>query len=265
MISTNFFENTDARRITAQRGPFAVLEFERDISVSPEMAQLAYFASEMNVRKRQLIAKLQNGSGLLAQAGEMQLMVGQIEAETNVKGPGDFFKKFVGSRVSGETVIKPHYYGDGLLVLEPTFRYIVLEEVSDWEGGLTIEDGMFLAAEDTVDMHISARSNVSSLLLGREGIFNTTLTGRGIAALESSVPAEEIMVINLVDDEVRIDGNMAIAWSETLDFTVEKTTATLVGSFASGEGFVNVYRGTGRVYVAPVRKNRGINAPEDKK
>ena len=261
MISTNLFENTDARKITLQRGPFSVLEFERDISVSPEMAQLAYFASEMNVRKRQLIAKLGGEGGVFLQAGEMQLMVGQIEAETNVKSAGDFFKKIVGSRVTGETVLKPYYHGDGLLVLEPTFKYIILQEVSDWEGGLTIEDGMFLASEDTVDMRISARSNASSLLLGREGIFNTTLYGKGVVALESAVPQEEIMEINLVDDEVRIDGNMAIAWSESLDFTVEKTTATLVGSFASGEGFVNVYRGTGKVLVAPVRKNWGISTP----
>ena len=45
---------------------------------------------------------------------------------------------------------------------------------------------------------------------------------------------------------------MAIAWSQSLQFTVERTTKTLVGSAASGEGFVNVYRGTGRVLVAPV-------------
>jgi uncharacterized protein (AIM24 family) len=45
---------------------------------------------------------------------------------------------------------------------------------------------------------------------------------------------------------------MAIAWSAGLQFTVEKTTKSLLGSAASGEGFVNVYRGTGRVMIAPV-------------
>lgn len=261
MISTNLFENSDARKITSQRGPFSVLEFERDVSVSPDMAQTAYFASEMNVRKKQLIAKLNADSGVLVQAHEMQLMVGQVEAETNVKSAGDFFKKIVGSRLTGETVLKPYYHGDGLLVLEPTFKFIILEDVGDWEGGMTIEDGMFLASEATVDLRLSARHNASSLLLGREGVFNTTLYGRGVVALESEVPREELIEVNLVDDEVRIDGNMAIAWSETLEFTVEKTTSTLIGSFASGEGLVNVYRGTGKVLVAPVRRNWGISTP----
>ena len=58
--------------------------------------------------------------------------------------------------------------------------------------------------------------------------------------------------IELNNDEVRIDGNMAVAWSKSLDFTVEKSTKSLMGSFVSGEGFVNVYRGTGRILMAPV-------------
>ena len=44
---------------------------------------------------------------------------------------------------------------------------------------------------------------------------------------------------------------MAIAWSSTLEFKVEKSSKSLVGSAVSGEGFVNVYRGTGKVLVAP--------------
>lgn len=52
--------------------------------------------------------------------------------------------------------------------------------------------------------------------------------------------------------QTKIDGNFAIAWSNTLNFTVERTTKTLIGSAASGEGLVNVYRGTGRILVAPV-------------
>ena len=44
-----------------------------------------------------------------------------------------------------------------------------------------------------------------------------------------------------------------------LDFTVERSGKTLVGSAASGEGLVNVYRGTGRVLLAPVDKAMPFN------
>ena len=51
---------------------------------------------------------------------------------------------------------------------------------------------------------------------------------------------------------MKIDGNMAIAWSSSLEFTVEKSSKSLVGSAVSGEGLVNVYRGTGKIWMAPV-------------
>ena len=65
--------------------------------------------------------------------------------------------------------------------------------------------------------------------------------------------AEELIEIKLENDVLKVDGNMAIAWSGSLDFTVERSGKSLIGSAASGEGLVNVYRGTGKVLLAPVR------------
>ena len=58
--------------------------------------------------------------------------------------------------------------------------------------------------------------------------------------LESPSPKEELIEVTLQDDVLKVDGNMAIAWSGTLDFTVERSGKTLLGSAASGEGLVNV-------------------------
>ena len=52
---------------------------------------------------------------------------------------------------------------------------------------------------------------------------------------------------------------MAIAWSNSLEFTVEKSTRSLLGSAVAGEGFVNVYRGTGKILMAPVRPESSNN------
>lgn len=79
------------------------------------------------------------------------------------------------------------------------------------------------------------------------------LRGNGIVCLESFVPREELVIVELENEEFRVDGNYAIAWSSCLNFTVERSTKTLLGSAASGEGLVNVYRGTGRILLAPVR------------
>ena len=71
--------------------------------------------------------------------------------------------------------------------------------------------------------------------------------------LESPVPREELIEINLENDMIKIDGNYAVAWSGTLQFTTERSSKSLIGSAASGEGLVNVYRGTGKILMAPVR------------
>ena len=82
-----------------------------------------------------------------------------------------------------------------------------------------------------------------------------TFSGNGIVALESPVPRSELIEIELDNDVIKVDGNFVIAWSKSLDFTVEKSTKSLVGSAISKEGFVNVYRGTGKLLLAPVCNN----------
>lgn len=251
MINNNVLSQTAAHSVINQLGCFSVVEYMKDLSVTPGTAQTAFFMSKMGVRKRQVVASL-NNQGIIIQAGAMQMMAGNIDMNTNVQGAGDLFKKFIGSRVTGETAIKPRYYGTGQVIFEPTYKYILLEDLSKWNGAMTIEDGLFLACDDTVGMQITARANLSSAALGGEGLFNTTLTGSGVAVLESPAPAEELLIFDLQNDTLKIDGNMAIAWSHTLQFTVERSSRSLIGSAASGEGLVNVYRGTGRVLVAPV-------------
>ena len=64
----------------------------------------------------------------------------------------------------------------------------------------------------------------------------------------------EIDVIDLYNDTLKVDGNFAVLRTSSLDFTVERSAKTLIGSAVSGEGLVNVYRGTGQVWLAPTIK-----------
>ncbi len=158
------------------------------------------------------------------------------------------------SSVTGESAIKPEYTGDGTLVLEPTYKHILLVDLADWNGSIVLDDGLFLACDATLKHKAVARSNISSAVAGNEGLFNLGIVGRGILCLESPCPKEELVEITLDNDVLKVDGNMAIAWSGSLDFTVERSGKTLIGSVASGEGLVNGDRGTGKVLLAPVTK-----------
>jgi len=248
------------RKITKQKGMFSVLEYERDLSVSPFNATAQYFMSKMNVRRRQVVAKLENSS-LTMQAGALQWMTGKIDVKTDVKGVGDFLGKVVKGAVTKESAIKPVYTGSGIVVLEPTYKYLILCDVGEWgAGGVTIEDGMFLACEKNVNIGVTARKSISSAILGNEGLFNVNLKGTGVAVLESNVPEEELIEINLENEELKIDGRQAVCWSTSLDFTVERTTKTLIGSAASNEGLLNVFRGTGKVLMSPVAPTNSLVA-----
>ena len=246
----NFTDNNDIKTLVTL-GAFTVIEYQRDLSVMPSDAMLAYYCNEMNVRKRQVICDVSK-SNITTQAGAMQWTVGDVNATTGVKGVGDLFSKALRGSVTGESAIKPEYTGSGILVLEPTYKHILLLDVADWNGSVVLDDGLFLACESSLKHKAVARSNFSSAVAGNEGLFNLGIQGKGILCLESRCPKEELIEIELQNDVLKVDGNMAIAWSGSLSFTVERSGKSLIGSAASGEGLVNVYRGTGKVLLAPV-------------
>jgi len=247
----NLLENDDVRIADIKAG-MRVIEYMSDLSVMPSTAMVAYYCNRMNVRKRQLMIDLNNNEYTIS-AGSMQWTVGNVTAVADVKGVGDFLGKAIKGSVTKESAVKPKYRGTGTLMLEPTYKHILLEDLSTWNGGIVLDDGLFLACESSIQQSVVMRSNLSSAVLGNEGLFNLSLSGNGFVALESPVPREELVEIQLENDVLKIDGNFAVAWSKGLEFTVEKSTKSLVGSAISGEGLVNVYRGTGKVLMAPVR------------
>ena len=248
----NFLNNDDVK-VLHQAGQYQVIQWDRDLSVAPWSAQQAWFASQMDVRRRQLVATLDGRTGVTLQAGAMQWTVGQAQATTGVKGVGDLLGKAVRGAVSQDSIIKPEYTGVGMLVCEPTWRHLLIIDLAQWGGSVVLNDGLFLACDSTLHHDLQRRSNMSSALAGNEGLFNLRLDGQGFAVLESPCPQTEVLYIDLQNDEVKIDGNYALAWTSGLQFTVERSGKSLIGSAVGGEGLVNVYRGTGRIMMAPMQ------------
>jgi len=247
------FEDNDDIKVLGNLGALTVIQYERDLSVNPATAQNAFFSAQMNVKRRQLVCDLSK-SPVTVQSGSMQWMVGNAVATTGLKGVGDLFGKAIRGKVTGESAIKPEYTGTGKLILEPTYKYLILMNTEEWGGSVVLEDGLFLACESSLKQKAVMRSNISSAVAGGEGLFNLSLNGIGVFCIESNCPREELIEIELENDVVKIDGNMAIAWSGSLEFSVERSGKTLLGSAASGEGLVNVYRGTVKVLLAPVAR-----------
>ena len=259
VVQKNVCDSSNVNVIN-EMGKYKVLEHQKDLSVSSGNAVSEYFAAKMNIKKRQVLIELKD-NGCVVQAGAMQWMSGDINMGSGVKGVGNFIGKMVSSKVTGESMVKPEYTGTGSVMLEPTYKYILLIDVSKW-GSIVLDDGLFLACDNTLTQKVVARNNVSSAVFGGEGLFNLSLSGDGILVCESNCPMEELYEIELENDTLKIDGNMAIAWSGSLDFTVEKAGKSLIGSAVSGEGLVNVYRGTGKVLMAPTAR-KSQSSPTD--
>lgn len=245
----NLTDNPNLLKI-AECGCFEVYEHQKDLSVKASSAVTAYFMHEMNLRKRQVLCTL-NGNSIKVQGGAMQWSSGKVTMNSNINSVKGFLGKAISGVVTGESMAKPIYQGEGNLMFEPTYNYILFEKAEDWGSGIVLDDGLFLACDANIKETIVARNNVSSALLGGEGLFNLSLSGEGIVVLESPVPREELIEFIIDNDEVKIDGNMAIAWSNSLNFTVEKSESSIVGSLVNGEGLLNVYRGSGKILLAP--------------
>lgn len=228
-----------------------VLEYLK-LKGSPSIngAQQMYFMEKQNIRARQIAIYLENDS-VEIEPGAMSYFKGNLEMVSGVTA-GNVLGRVFSSMTTGEAVAQPKYKGTGMLVLEPSFKHFLVLELDDEE--IIVDKGMFYCAQGGVNVKPIMQKNVSSALLGGEGIFQMSLSGKGIVVLECDVPVCEIDVVELNNETLKVDGNFAVLRSGNISFTVERSAKTLVGSAVSGEGLVNVYRGTGSVWLAPTIK-----------
>ena len=189
-----------------------------------------------------LIKVLMNNETIRAEAGALFYFLGDIRMESQgTGGVGGFFK----SLATGETVVRPSYTGTGELYLEPSFEgyHILNLQGEEW----VMDTGGYWASEGSVQVD-AKRNKLLTGLFGGEGLFQTTAKGQGQVVIKTPGPIEEV---HLRNDRLMVDGTFAVARSATLNYTVTKATKSLLGSFTSGEGFVNTYEGTGTVLMAP--------------
>ena len=215
-------------------------------------AQSLWFMNQANIRCRQIGMFIDRNAARI-ENGAMSYFRGPLEMTTGIKGVGGLVKQAFTSKLTNEKMVMPEYKGSGILVLEPSFKHFLILELQENEQ-LICDKGMFFASSASVNIEPVFAGSVSGTLLGGEGVFQQLLTGPGVVILESPVPMTEINKIKLNNDILRVDGNFALLRKGNISMSVETVSASMVGSAASGEGLVNVYRGTGEVWLAPTIK-----------
>ncbi|SHE48392.1 AIM24 family protein [Clostridium fallax] len=248
---------------------FQVLQFDelkggKDIDNSIKLK----FMSDAGIRLKQVRVILDNSSVRL-EPGALSYLRGDIQIKNKLGGVVGIGKKIFSSKVTGESIFNPLYKGTGELYLEPSFGHFALIELDDEE--IIIDDGLFYACEDTIEIGATMQKSISSMFLGDEGVFQCKLSGSGIAVLNIPIPENEIFKCKLFEDTLKVDGNFALLRTGDIEFTVEKAARSITTSATSGEGFLNVYRGTGEVWLAPTQaiyktlKNKGLKTMADPK
>ncbi|WP_297422506.1 AIM24 family protein [Clostridium sp.] len=230
---------------------FQILEYENlDGATDVQTALGLNIMKESGIKLKQVRIILEDSSVKL-EPGSLSYMKGNIEIKSKQGGLIGFGKKIISSKLTGETAFKPTYSGTGEIFLEPSFGHFALVELEDDE--IIVSDNMFCACEEGIEINAAMQKNVSSAFLGNEGLYQTRIEGNGIVVLKVPVPETEIFKCILINDTLKVDGNLAILRTGNIEFSVEKSSKSIIGTAVSGEGMVNVYRGTGEVWLMPTK------------
>lgn len=197
---------------------------------------------------KQLIVNLSNQS-VMTRIGAFQWSAGDIEMNANIKGVGDLISKKISTKMTKLSTIRPILKGTGTLAFEPTLKNIILENINEW-GGVAIFEHTFIGCDGNVQIENSKKN--TTLSKGSSELSHVLyLEGEGWVAFESNFAKEDLVEIILDNNEIRVDGNLVVAWSSTLNSGVEQLSTSLANSSIDGEKMLNFFRGTGRVLMMP--------------
>lgn len=227
-----------------------VVEYE-GLSGSSDVrtAGVLYHLTQARMRLRMVRIKLKGGH-VRVEPGALYFMKGRLEMKATTGG--GVMKGLARKMLSGETFFINEIHGEGEIWLEPTFGHFLLQRVSTARP-IIADKGLFYAGTSRLEVGAVRQKYASAALFGGEGMFQTRVAGDGVAVLYSPVPRQEVQCHELHNSKLWVDGNFALMRSESVEFRTEKSSKGLVSSSVSGEGLLQTYTGTGRVWIAPTQ------------
>ncbi len=209
-----------------------------------------YYAEKLGMHLKRIKVTLGGSDDLITEAGALHFMRGDIQMSTpSGGGLGGFMKRAVQGAATGESITKPRYSGRGEVWLEPTFGHFLIVEIQN--DTLVADRGSFVCCTGGLEVGVAKPDDIASGLLSGEGLFQTKISGTGIVVLQSPVPYEELEVIEMQNDTLKVDGNFAFARVGQFSMRIERSSRSLLGSVSSGEGLLQVFRGSGTIWIAP--------------
>lgn len=189
--------------------------------------------------------RLNKGETMFTQSGGMSWQSDGLEMSTNTRGG---MLKGLGRMLSGESMFMAHYSAvrDGATIaFASTVPGSIVSVDAENVGGLIIQKGAFLCAEDSVELETVFTKKLSSGFFGGEGFILQRISGRGKAFLEID---GDMMQKELQPGEVlKVDSGNVAAFSASVGYEIE-TVKGMGNILFGGEGlFLTKLTGPGKV------------------
>lgn len=207
-----------------------------------------YFAQKSGITLKQVRITMKSAS-LTTETGALQFMKGNLEMESKMGGVGGLAKKMLTSALTDETITRPVYKGSGEIHLEPSFGHFIILKLHNEE--VVVDQGIFYCCDSKLAVSVIRQKNLVTGLIGGEGLFQTKVSGTGFLVVKVPVPEIEIKKEVLNGETLHVDGSFALLRKGNVEFTIQKSSKSLIGSFTSGEGLLQTFKGTGEVWLAP--------------
>jgi uncharacterized protein (TIGR00266 family) len=195
---------------------------------------------------------------VIAEAGSMNWMDRDIRFEA-MMGDGSkpsqgIFSKLLdaGKRVlTGESIFITHFTNVGVGKREVSFSApypgkIIPVDLSEMNKNILCQKDAFLCAAKGTEVSIALNKRLGSGFFGGEGFILQKLRGDGLAFLHAG---GTVIKKELNNESILIDTGCIVAFTEGLDFNIERA-GNLKSMFFGGEGlFLATLQGTGTVYL----------------
>jgi uncharacterized protein (AIM24 family) len=189
------------------------------------------------------------GDTIRAVTGSMVAYDGQVTFKNAGLGGGDGLKGAFKRKLSGESMSMMECSGTGVVYLAQDATEIELVELSG--DTLQVESSALLAVEGGLrtDVTFTGLRGASS----GQGLFTTTVSGHGHAAILSDGPAIVLEVSPQWPLVVDPDAYVASRGQLTQSFVTDVSWKSVVGE-GSGEAYSLRFEGSGVVYIQPAER-----------
>lgn len=190
------------------------------------------------------ICHLEPGQTLISEGGALMALKGSVAVNTTThQKQGGGVLAGLKRMLSGESFFLNQYQASSssqIWLCSPMPGDMMIKELNGEK--LILSGGAFVACDSNVNIKLEWQG-LKSIFSG-ESLFWIKAEGRGSILLNSFgfiYPIE-------VDGEYIVDTGHIVAFEETLNFSIQKSSSGWIESYLSGEGFVCRFKGRGTVW-----------------